>query len=141
MKKVFLDTNILLDAALGRQYSKEALTILQSGEDNNVELYATTLTYANIAYILRKHSKDEIYNYLRALRTGINILSIDESCLDAAIEGEAADFEDMLQYQCALKGGCDYIITNNNKDFIAFSNLPVFSSSEFLEQMGATKMR
>lgn len=26
MKKVFLDTNILLDAALGRQYSKEAFS-------------------------------------------------------------------------------------------------------------------
>ena len=117
------------------------MTILQIGENNEIELYATTLTYANIAYILRKHSKDEIYNYLRALRTGINILSIDESCLDAAIEGEAADFEDMLQYQSALKGGCDCIVTNNKKDFIEFSNLPLFSSSEFLEQMDATDIR
>ena len=38
MKKVFLDTNILLDAALGRQYSKEALTILQIGEDNETHM-------------------------------------------------------------------------------------------------------
>ena len=47
---------------------------------------------------------------------------------------EVKDFEDMLQYQCAKAAGCDVIITNNKRDFYAFSDLPFLTSMEFLLQ-------
>lgn len=51
--------------------------------------------------------------------------------LDAAILQKADDFEDKLQYQSALNGGCDCIVTNNIKDFESFSKIPLYSSSDF----------
>lgn len=51
--------------------------------------------------------------------------------LDAAILQKADDFEDKLQYQTALNGGCDCIVTNNIKDFESFSKIPLYSSSDF----------
>ena len=37
--------------------------------------------------------------------------------LQAMSFGPVRDFEDMMQYQCALAGGCDVIITNDRKGF------------------------
>jgi hypothetical protein len=42
------------------------------------------------------------------------------------------DFEDLLQYQCAVEGGCDVIISNNTKDFKEFCTLPLFTSEDFV---------
>ena len=42
------------------------------------------------------------------------------------------DTEDMLQYQCALVGGCDVIITNNKKDFAEYSKLPLLTAAEYI---------
>ncbi len=132
MKRIFLDTNILLDAALGREHADEALAILSIGESGKVELCASVLTYANIAYILRKHPKEEMYKYLSVLREGINVLPLDAKTFDAALEQEASDFEDMLQYQIALAANCECVVTNNIKHFKEFSALPLYSSTDFV---------
>lgn len=92
MTRVFLDTNILLDVALHREHFEEGFTILQLAEEGLIEVFASTLTYANIAYILRKHPKDEIYEYLRVLREGVVVLPMDAAGLDAAIKLKADDF-------------------------------------------------
>ena len=42
------------------------------------------------------------------------------------------DYEDMLQYQCALEVGCDVVVTNNKRDFQEFCLLPFLTSEEFL---------
>lgn len=41
------------------------------------------------------------------------------------------DFEDGLQYQCALAGHCDCIISRNKKDFVNAA-IPVLTPSEFI---------
>lgn len=51
-----------------------------------------------------------------------------------AIGNPVKDFEDMLQYQCALAAGCDVIVTNNKKDFHEFCRIPFLTAEEFLLQ-------
>jgi len=41
------------------------------------------------------------------------------------------NFEDGLQYQCALEESVDCIITRNKKDFFG-SKIPVYTPDEFL---------
>lgn len=137
MKSLFLDTNILLDAVLPREFSAQAVQLLQWCDDGIVNLCASSLTYANIAYILRRHPNEEKYQYLRMLRQGIEVVSLDANCLDKALTHEAGDFEDMLQYQCALAAGCDAIVTNNIKDFKEFSEIPLFSSMEIVQNIAS----
>ena len=54
MKKVFLDTNILLDFVTEREGVEDASAILQLGEEGKVWLTTSFLTMANVAYVARK---------------------------------------------------------------------------------------
>ena len=54
MKKVFLDTNILVDFVDNRDKREYAETIIELGKIGIVDLYASYLSFANIGYILRK---------------------------------------------------------------------------------------
>lgn len=134
MKRVFLDTNVVLDFVLCRNGEQEALDIFQLGEDNKIELVVSYLTMANVAYISRKHrTKEELYEYLRELSSIFKILEMDEEQYIEALKTIVTDFEDLLQYTCAKKHNCDIIITNNIKHF-SFSELPVQTPTQFLEE-------
>jgi predicted nucleic acid-binding protein len=130
MKRVFLDTNILLDYALGREHSDDAEQLLQRGCNGEFCLLASYLTFANIAYILK--GKVNIYNLLEDLHKFITVIPNDDVQLHAAMSIPVRDFEDMLQYQCAKAGTCDVIITNNGKDFAEFCDLPFMTAANFL---------
>ena len=130
--KVFLDTNILVDLVENRQESAQAAVIHQLGEDGRIQLCASYLSYANLGYIWRKVPQHQRYERIRELCVGIDILPMDVTQLHAALTHEVKDYEDMLQYQWALAGGCDVIVTNNEKDYREFSQLPFMSSRDFL---------
>lgn len=134
MMKVFLDTNILLDFGLDRERADFAGGILQLGKDGLIDLYASYLSYANMGYILRDRPTPERYELVRMMRQPVFILPCDANQLDAGLNSEVKDFEDMLQYQCALAAGCDVVVTNNKKDFHEFCSLPFLTSEEFLLQ-------
>ena len=134
MMKVFLDTNILLDYGLDREKADFAGGILQLGKDGLIELYASYLSYANMGYILRHHPVAERYELVRMMRQPLFVLPCDANQLDAGLLTEVNDFEDMLQYQCALAAGCDVVVTNNKKDFHEFCRIPFLTSEEFLLQ-------
>lgn len=134
MMKVFLDTNILLDFGLDRERADFAGGILQLGKDGLIDLYASYLSYANMGYILRDRPTPERYELVRMMRQPVIVLPCDANQLDAGLNSEVKDFEDMLQYQYALAAGCDVVVTNNKKDFHEFCSLPFLTSEEFLLQ-------
>ena len=79
MKKVFLDTNVLLDFVLGREGMKDALAILQLQEDNKVYLSTSILSMANVAYVAKKgRTKEELYELMQGLSEMIHTLQMDE---------------------------------------------------------------
>lgn len=133
MKRVFIDTNILIDYILEREYGQDAKQLLQRGFDGEVKLFASYLTFANMAYILGK--KIDIYELFGDLNQFITVLPMDEDQFQAALKQPVSDFEDMLQYQCAMAGNCDIIITNNKKDFESYSVLPISTAADFMKSM------
>ena len=135
MKRVFLDTNILLDYGLDREQADNAESILALGSLGVIELYASYLSYTNMGYILRHHPITEIYSLIRMMRQPFTVLPCDAAQLDAGLGFEVRDFEDMMQYQCAKAAGCDVIVTNNKRDFHEFCELPFLTSEEFLLQI------
>ena len=131
--KVFLDTNILVDIADNRDFAHQGRLIYQFGVRGFIDVYASYLTFANLNYIFRRKACSERYDILRGLRQGITVLPCDTSQLDTALaHGDVRDFEDLLQYQCAVAGGCDVVVTNNTKDYQEFCEIPFMSSREFL---------
>ena len=136
MKRIFLDTNILLDFALEREHADDAEKILALGLAGAIEVCASYLSFANMGFILRHHPKDEIYALIGLMREDVDVLPMDGMQLDAGLALHANDIEDALQYQCAKAADCDVIITNNGKDFADFCDLPFMTAAEFLAEWG-----
>lgn len=133
MKRVFLDTNILIDYIQARAGGDDAKQLLMHGRDGEVSLYASFLTFANMAYIL--NGKADIYELFAMLTSFITVLPMDGDQLQAALSQRARDFEDMLQYQCAKVAGCDTIITGNKRHFTEFCDLQLKTANEFLTEL------
>ena len=133
MKRVFLDTNILIDYIQARAGGDDAKQLLMRGRDGEVSLFASFLTFANMAYIL--DGKADIYELFTMLTSFITVLPMDSDQLQAALSQRAKDFEDMLQYQCAKVAGCDTIITGNKRHFTEFCDLPLMTANEFLTEL------
>lgn len=135
MMKVFLDTNILMDFVENRESREYAETIIELGKTGAIQLFASYLSFANMGYILRRRSKEDRYRLLSSVRNIVTVLPCDDKQLDKALANPVNDYEDMLQYQCAIAAGCDVIVTNNKRDFYEFCELPFLTSEEFLLQL------
>jgi len=59
-------------------------------------------------------------------------LPVDEKVIDRALNSGFSDFEDAIQYQCAMENNLDFIITRNKADFKK-SRLSVLDAEEFIE--------
>ena len=135
MMNVFLDTNILLEIVLARKEQADCQQILQAGIDEEINISASFLTFANMAYILQRNKipRTQVYQIMRTMESKITVLPMDDNQLRMALRHEVKDFEDMLQYQNAIAGQCDCIVTINTGDFSEFSNLPIYSPAELLD--------
>ena len=132
MKRIFLDTNILIDYIDNRAGADDAEQIFACGFSGEALLFASSLTFANMAYIIKGRTQEEKYDALKQMADVVEILPLGRQEVMSAIAQPVPDFEDMLQYQCAKAGKCDVIITNNKHDFAEFSELPFMTAAEFL---------
>lgn len=133
MKKIFLDTNFIVDYFIRDDYRAISETLMSSADKDGSKFYISYLSVANFAYIARKTAKDKLMNYLLLILELFEIVPNNASQISKAIKLEASDFEDALQYEAALEAGCDCIITRNARDF-SFSSLPVYSATEYVQQ-------
>lgn len=131
MKKIFLDTNFIVDYFVRESYGSDAEKVLSLGKMNDYKFYISYLTVANFAYILRKMPKNSLVEMLTKICCLFEIVQNDKEQITSALQIGADDFEDALQYQAAISAGCNCIITRNQKDF-GFSKIIVLSASEFL---------
>jgi len=134
MKRIFLGTNILIDYIDNRAGADDAEQIFACGFSGEVLLYASSLTFANMAYIIKGRTQEEKYDALRQMAGIVEILPLGKQEVVSAIAQPVKDFEDMLQYQCAKAAGCDYIVTNDRRHY-EFSVIPHFTSETFVEQL------
>jgi predicted nucleic acid-binding protein len=134
MKRLFLDTNILIDYLDNRAGADDAEQIFAYGFSGEVQLYASSLTFANMAYIIKGRTQEEKYDALNQMAGVVEIIDLRKQEVIAAISQPVKDFEDMLQYQCAKTAGCDYIVTNDRRHY-DFSDIPHFTSADFVKQI------
>ena len=57
---------------------------------------------------------------------------MDSRQLWSALTQEVKDFEDMLQYQCAVDSSCDCIVTINTKHFLPFCSIPLYKPDDMI---------
>ena len=132
MKRIFLDTNFLMDYLVRPDYYEKASLVLKEGSRKGYKFCISFLTVANFAYINRKMPADLRDAMLNGIIEAFEIVANIPGHLLEAMKMNAQDFEDAIQYQTALSSKCEGIITRNGKDF-KFSKLPVYTPERCLE--------
>jgi len=135
MKKIFVDTNIVIDLLSRREpFFGEAASLFSLADKKQIELTLSSLTIANTSYaLLRQMDSNKAKSILRKLRLIVKILQLDDKIIGLTLNDETfSDFEDGLQYFTAIENGQDLIITRNLKDF-KNSKLPILTAKQFIE--------
>ncbi len=134
--KIFLDTNIIVDLLMERNFELDAIhEIFNLSEKGIVDLYVSESIITTVFYLFRKEKKIDTLSALRELCKIINIIPISNDILYFPIE-KYLDKEDGLLYFLASKAKMNYFITRNVKDFIyLFPSLPVMSPTNFLKEI------
>lgn len=133
LKKLFLDTDILLDFLGDRKpFSKFALAIFVRALHKDFEIYTSSNSITIAYYILaKKVPEKQARKLILGVMQRLHIISVTNTILRNAFSSEFKDVEDAVQFYSALTvENIDCIITRNLKDY-AKSTLPVFSSEEY----------
>ncbi|MEO0584079.1 MAG: PIN domain-containing protein [Bacteroidota bacterium] len=133
MRKILLDTNVILDIALNRQpFFQEAEKVFLLLDSSQLIAYVSASTITDIYYITRKAKGHSLaINFLKDLLQFVEVAGVDHSIILSAITMQSPDFEDAVQMSAAAAIQVDFIITRNQPDFSA-SPIPVYSPADFL---------
>lgn len=118
-QRVLVDTDVILDLLLERQpFFPAATRLFQAFEEKKLDGYVSSLAYANLFYVLRKHvGGPRAIAILRKLRLITRVLAVEEKTIDLALASTFSDFEDAIQYYSALEAHLDAIVTRNDRDY------------------------
>ena len=118
-KAVFVDSDVILDVLERRDgFYEYSAQILSLGDEKKIKLVTTSLVFANVYYLLRKHlGIEKAKESLRKLRIIVDVISVNAKEVDLALNSDPSDFEDALQYFTALNSRVDIIITRNVRDY------------------------
>lgn len=138
MNDLFIDTDVIIDFLIDRKpFSRETAIIFTLIEQKKLKSYASSLTFSNLYYVLRKfESHAKVISKLDSLSKLLVVLKVDDQIIRNAISSGFLDFEDSIQYYCAADyKKIEVIITRNTKDY-KNSELPVMTPGDFLKTAG-----
>jgi predicted nucleic acid-binding protein len=119
LEKVFVDSDIVLDLLSGRQpHYDYAAELFSLADENSIKLYVSSLTFANVNYILSKQlSAGQARKMLFKFKTLITVLSVNDKVIELALASDFHDFKDAIQYNTAIENSITTLLTRNLKDF------------------------
>ena len=133
MKKIFLDSDVILDLLTEREPFHYSPTIIfEKAERNEVTLFASSVCFTNLFYVLRKsYTSNQVYNMLNKLIVYVNILNVDAGIIQLGLASGFRDFEDAVQYYTAKENQMEVILTRNTNDY-KLRDIPIMTADEFL---------
>jgi predicted nucleic acid-binding protein len=119
MNTVFLDSDVILDFYIERQpHHNVALRLFTRLKRSRAKCCTSAVIVANAYYILTKlESKEYALDKIRKLRKFVEIIPIDSSTIDAALTSPYKDFEDSIQFHCAIQNKVGTFITRNVRHY------------------------
>ena len=141
MDRVLIDSDVILDSFFDRkpfvEFSSIILSLCESGQ---IKGFLTPLIYSNLYYLLRQTAKhDKVIEKLKQLLKITDVLQMDRSVVENALNSGFKDFEDSLQnYSAVNSGSIDLILTRNLKDY-KNSELGVFSPETYIKSRNASR--
>lgn len=138
MKRVFIDTNVLIDYLGHREsFYVEAAVIFSLAKNKKIQLLVSSLSIVTASYVLKRHystNHELIIEDFKRLIELCHITTIDVSTIMSAVDSAFKDFEDAVQHFSALSASADVIVTRNEVDFKE-SLKPVMSPTAFLSSI------
>lgn len=133
MKKVLLDSNIILDIAIERRdFYEKSKAVLTQIVNLHFAGYVTASSVTDIYYILKKSKGHEkSIEFLKGLFMFIDIAGVSKEVIQWALLDKMCDFEDAVQVACAKQNAVGIIITRNIVDF-RNTGLEIMSPEDFL---------
>lgn len=133
---LLIDANIILDVLMNRQeFVKDSSMIWKLCETNQMKGYVSSLTFANMMYIMRKElTPEKIDEVFRKLKLIFEFADFNSTVLEKAVNMKWTDFEDAVQSAIAEQIDADYIITRNVRDFTK-SKVIAFTPTELLARI------
>lgn len=120
MKHIFMDTNVVIDFLADREpFSLHAARLFDLTIDGKVRIYVSAVSYNNIYYILRQSlTNNATIKLLEELAEMTEIADVTKSIIKQSLKTDFKDYEDAIQYYCALSiPKIDFIVTRDTKDF------------------------
>ena len=134
MKKLFINTNIVIDLLAKREpFYEETAELFSLADKKKVTLIVSALTFANTNYILSKIKDTKVAReILSRFKVLVTVADLNDKIIELALNDKSfSDFEDGLQHYSALEHEAEIIITRNLKDF-KNSDIPVMTAQSFL---------
>ncbi len=134
--KIFIDTNVAMDLLSERKpFHEFAHKIFFLAAYNKIKIFISSLSFSTIDYLLSKEigAKKSI-EALRELKSNVTVLPIDDKTIDSALYSNFKDFEDAIQYYCAIENGIKTIVTRDGKDF-KNAGVMVLTPEEYLRSL------
>ena len=136
MKKIFLDSDVLLDLLLDREpFMDDIAEIIEASLSSNVKLCVSPITVTNINYIIgRLENQKTADTQTKKVLKIVNVENVGQSTINKASQSKFKDFEDAVQNYCAEESGHLVIVTRNTKDYKE-SDLSILTPKEYLAKM------
>jgi predicted nucleic acid-binding protein len=137
MRRVLLDTNVILDVLLDREpFVADAAAIWQAVQEQAIQGYVTATTLTCIYYIAHKLKGSTVARVaVSEVLAMMRVCAVNDTVLRAALALSLADFEDAVQVACALAADLEAIVT---RDVDGFGSSPVQSiaPADFVQRLG-----
>lgn len=134
--RLFIDTNVMLDLLSERMpFYNPIAKIATLADKGQLTLVVSALSFATSNYFLAKfENAEKAKDKLRKFKIISEISTVDESIIEKGLSSNFSDFEDSLQYFCAIQSECNILITRNGKDY-KNSQIPIMTADEFLKSI------
>lgn len=133
-RKLLVDTNILLDAAMKEREGWVPATLLMDEFAYEEAMgYVSALSLKDIYYVLTKYAGElSAREFVAAVMDLFEVVGIDGALCRLAVQSDEPDFEDGLVRVCAESVPVDFIISRD-EDAFARSPIKRLSAQEYLD--------
>jgi predicted nucleic acid-binding protein len=116
--RVLIDSDVLLDVALGREpWGRESRAFLEMCERGEIEAFVAWHSLSNVYYMLAAKRQEELKLFLSELLGMVRVAPVGHEDMIFALEQETADFEDATQVAAAVACRATRIVTRNTRYF------------------------
>lgn len=133
-KKLLVDTNILLDAAMGERPGWAAAVLLMDEfAYSEAKGYVSAVSLKDVYYVLTRYSDEQsAREFVLAVMDLFEVVQIDATICRVAAMSNEPDFEGGIVRACAESVSVDFIISRDSKAFMK-SSIKRLSAQEYLD--------